>query len=153
LPMYAVQRVGDRWLVVSVNEWSLAAGRTFERREMRAADVALAPPCPRPEKPAEYSNSELMVSRRRFARDHCGVKCRCSTQATITAHRKKLRRLRQAVRTEADRCDVLLARVQAARLSSATGDGSQGARSRTLTPPHACLRKPRPHFRAALAAD
>ena len=67
--MYAVQRVGDRWLVVSVNEWSLAAGRTFERREMRAADVALAPPCPRPEKPAQRSNSELMVSRRRFARD------------------------------------------------------------------------------------
>jgi len=65
--MYAVQRVGDRWLVVSVNEWSLAAGRTFERREMRAADVALAPPCPRPEK--QRSNSELMVSRRRFARD------------------------------------------------------------------------------------
>ena len=61
--MYAVQRVGDRWLVVSVNEWSLAAGRTFERREMRAADVALAPPCPRPEKPAQRSNSELMVSR------------------------------------------------------------------------------------------
>ena len=67
--MSAVQRVGDRWLVVSVNEWSLAAGRTFERREMRAADVALAPPCPRPEKPAQCSNSELMVSRRRFARD------------------------------------------------------------------------------------
>ena len=36
--MYAVQRVGDRWLVVSVNEWSLAAGRTFDRREMRAID-------------------------------------------------------------------------------------------------------------------
>ena len=32
--MYAVQRVGDRWLVVSVSEWSLAAGRTFERREI-----------------------------------------------------------------------------------------------------------------------
>src|SRR4029077_10224147 len=32
--MYAVQRVGDRWLFVSVNEWSLAAGRTFESREI-----------------------------------------------------------------------------------------------------------------------
>jgi len=50
----------------------------------------------------------------------CGVKCRCSTQATITAHRTKLRRLRQAVRIEADQCDVLLTRVQAARLSSAS---------------------------------
>src|SRR6476620_5971229 len=50
----------------------------------------------------------------------CGVKCRCSTQATITVHRTKLRRLRQAVRIEADQCDVLLTRVQAARLSSAS---------------------------------
>jgi hypothetical protein len=50
----------------------------------------------------------------------CGVKCRCSTQATITAHRTKLRRLRQAIRSDADRCDVLLTRVQAARLSLAT---------------------------------
>src|SRR6478736_4714638 len=46
--------------------------------------------------------------------------CRCSTQARITARQTKLPRLWQAVRTEADRCDVLLARVQAARLSSAT---------------------------------
>src|SRR6476469_2316156 len=45
----------------------------------------------------------------------CGVKCRCSTQATITAHRTKLRRLRQALRIEADQCGVLLTRVQAAR--------------------------------------
>src|SRR6476659_2308962 len=50
----------------------------------------------------------------------CGVKCRCSTQATITAHRTMLRRLRQAVRIEANQCDVLLTRVQAARLSSAS---------------------------------
>jgi hypothetical protein len=32
----AVQRIGDRWLAVSVSEGSLAAGRTFDRRELRA---------------------------------------------------------------------------------------------------------------------
>jgi hypothetical protein len=29
---------GDRWFVVSASEWSLAAGRTFDRRELRAID-------------------------------------------------------------------------------------------------------------------
>jgi hypothetical protein len=59
--VYAVQRVGDRWLAFSADEWSLAAGRTLERREI---DVALVPR-PGPEKPAQCTNSEL---RRRFAR-------------------------------------------------------------------------------------
>jgi hypothetical protein len=29
---------GDRWLIVSPSEWSTAAGRTFERREMAEKD-------------------------------------------------------------------------------------------------------------------
>ena len=29
---------GDRWLVVVPSDWSLAAGRTFERVEVRAGD-------------------------------------------------------------------------------------------------------------------
>jgi hypothetical protein len=36
--LFAVQRVGDRWLLVSASEWSLAVGRTFDRRELRAID-------------------------------------------------------------------------------------------------------------------
>jgi hypothetical protein len=57
--VYAVQCLGDRWLAVSASEWDL---RTLERREI---DVALMPPRPGPEKPAQRS----MVSRHRFARD------------------------------------------------------------------------------------
>jgi hypothetical protein len=29
---------GDRWLAVSPSDWSLAAGRTFERRQLRTVD-------------------------------------------------------------------------------------------------------------------
>jgi hypothetical protein len=36
--LFAVQHLGDRWLAVSASEWSLAAGRTFERREMAEKD-------------------------------------------------------------------------------------------------------------------
>jgi hypothetical protein len=31
-PVYAVHGAADRWLIVSVDDWSLAAGRTFARR-------------------------------------------------------------------------------------------------------------------------
>jgi len=44
-PTFAVQCVdGQRWLVVAPDHHSLAAGRTFERRELRAVDVTLVPP-------------------------------------------------------------------------------------------------------------
>ena len=45
---------------------------------------------------------------------------RCSTQAWIEAQQTGLHRLRQAIRSEADRCNVLFIGVQAACLSSAS---------------------------------
>jgi hypothetical protein len=39
--VYAVQRLGDRWLMLAPSEQTLA--RTFDRRELRAVDVEPAP--------------------------------------------------------------------------------------------------------------
>jgi hypothetical protein len=41
--IYAVAAVGDRWVMVAVDEHAHARGRTFERRELRAADMAPTP--------------------------------------------------------------------------------------------------------------
>jgi hypothetical protein len=54
--VYAVQHVGDRWLMISPSSQTFA--RTFDRAEL--TDVAQVP-CPCPEKPAQSVNSELMV--------------------------------------------------------------------------------------------
>jgi len=47
--VYAVQRVGDRWLMITPSE------QTFDRKELHEVDVALAPPRPGAEKPAQRS--------------------------------------------------------------------------------------------------
>jgi hypothetical protein len=41
--IYSVSAVGDRWLMVAPDGHALPRGRTFERRELRPADVAPMP--------------------------------------------------------------------------------------------------------------
>jgi len=41
--IYAISAVGDRWLMTAPDEHAHARGRTFERRELRAADMAPTP--------------------------------------------------------------------------------------------------------------
>ena len=40
--VYAVAAVGGRWVMVAPDEHALPGGRTFERRELRPADLAPA---------------------------------------------------------------------------------------------------------------
>jgi hypothetical protein len=40
--IYSVSAVGDRWLITAIDEHALPGGRTFARRELRAADMAPA---------------------------------------------------------------------------------------------------------------
>jgi hypothetical protein len=37
-PAFAVSCTGGRWFAVAPSNWSLAAGQTFERQELRAVD-------------------------------------------------------------------------------------------------------------------
>jgi hypothetical protein len=41
--IYAVAAVGGRWVMVAVDDHALPGGRTFERRELRPADLARRP--------------------------------------------------------------------------------------------------------------
>ena len=41
--IYSVRAVGDRWLMVAPDGHAVPGGRTFERRELRAADMAPTP--------------------------------------------------------------------------------------------------------------
>ena len=40
-PMFTMCR-NDRWLIVAVDDWSLAAGRVFDRQVIRLVDLAPA---------------------------------------------------------------------------------------------------------------
>jgi hypothetical protein len=67
--VFGVQFTGGRWLSVAPSQ---AARGTFDRKELRVVDGVLGVSAvdAGPEKPAQCSNSELMLSRRRrFARD------------------------------------------------------------------------------------